>query len=1183
MAILTSRVSWLREKIAANRELASKMEQQLELLEDHPSRVLDFPAAGADENPGLPHPDFQARLKKAPPDRSQFVPLMESRPYGVNLYGFFRTVSGLGSVARSFTKGLETAAIPFQKIAIPSWAEQVSKRSLPVFEPHRVNLILQNPDMLPLFFAAYGTDLLKGCYNIGYWLWELASVRPDWIPLYRYVDEIWVASEFCRLTFQSATSLPVKRIPPVVDGLEKRITHSREHFGLPRDRFVFGYIFDLASYFERKNPLCLVEAFRREFGDSRDVLLCLKYLNAGRDEPNVRALQEAIAGASNIRTFSGTMDGNEIVSLQNSFDCLVSPHRSEGFGYNLAEAMYLAKPVIATRYSSNLDFMREDNSYLIDCSLVPIPLSQGPYQRGQFWAEPSIDHLCHLMRTVFEDSPGRAEKGRRAADEIRVNYSAAAVSRQIASRLEEIGLRAPRLSGAVFGKHEAVAAQPRPRHLSHKRYPPFAMKVAARLRAEELGLARPDYDALSGGGLARLFREHLRAARRPEGPQRSKVVRHWHRAVTSATLDIFRPKPKTPPEFDEVPYLLVHPDVALRVAAGDFRSGYEHWLRFGKQEGRLAHFRESPSPSSKRDIPAGFDEDAYLFLNPDVAAAVDKGLFPSGYRHWVVMGRKEQRGGGPWEPVPDRSQSIELLQSRPFGVNLYGFLSTISGVGASARSFGQALDAARIPFQGISIPSWEDRNARRALPDFDPYRVNLLVQNPDMLPRFARAYGTDPLKGCYNIGYWAWELPSPRSDWFHLYRYVDEIWVGCEFVRDAFQALTKLPVKRMALAVDGIEKQAIYSREHFGLPRGVFVFGYVFDVASHFERKNPLCLVEAFRREFGHSPGVLLYLKYLNADRDQNNVRLLEEAIAGAPNIRTYSGMMDENEIISLQNSIDCLVSPHRGEGFGYNMAEAMYLGKPVIATRYSANLDFMREDNSYLIDCTLVPIPATIGPYLHGHLWADPSVSHLRRLMRTVFEDSAGRDEKGRRAAQEIRKNYSAQAAGKRISDRLEEIGLQRPQLSAALFHSHGAGGQPRLLPEDTPAAIAREIRAWGSKPVVSLTLAVHNMAADSLRRRIESIRSQYYPFWELCLCDNASTSEETIAAMDHYRGSDPRIKITRLERKVSETAASERAREFATGDHLVHLEDDPEFAPDALYRFVQSAELQPSREERL
>ena len=161
------------------------------------------------------------------------------------------------------------------------------------------------------------------------------------------------------------------------------------------------------------------------------------------------------------------------------------------------------------------------------------------------------------------------------------------------------------------------------------------------------------------------------------------------------------------------------------------------------------------APVSRRDIPADFDEDAYLFLNPDVASAVESGSMASGYAHWLATGRREGRGGGPWEPLSDRSEFLELLESRPYGVNLIGFLSTVSGVGASTRSFAQALEAAGIPFQGISIPSWEERGAERPIAKYEPYRVNLLVQNPDMLPRFVQAYGSEMLQGCYNIGYWA--------------------------------------------------------------------------------------------------------------------------------------------------------------------------------------------------------------------------------------------------------------------------------------------------------------------------------------------------------------------------------------------------------------------------------------------
>jgi len=767
------------------------------------------------------------------------------------------------------------------------------------------------------------------------------------------------------------------------------------------------------------------------------------------------------------------------------------------------------------------------------------------------------------------------------------------------------------------------------------------MKIAARLKLHKLQLSRPvEDDLLRKGALLRLFRKHLQ----PGGPGILRTLHDWQRALTSVLLSNLR-RARIPREFDEVTYLLLYPDITEKVAAGDFRTGYEHWMKFGRDEGRLARFHENADEREGRrlqprpGIPADFDEDAYLFLNPDVAGAIEKGLFPSGYSHWNSFGRKEGRGGGPWDEVPDRTQYLSLLESRPYGINLYGFLNTVSGLGSVARSCVRAIESAEIPLNKISIPSWAEPVDQRSLPQFAPYRANLLLQNADMLTRFFNAYGTELLKGAYNIGYWLWELPSARADWHHLYRYVDEVWVASEFCRHAFQTITKLPVTRIPLVVDGLEEKAIYPREHFQLPRDVFVFCYIFDVSSYMDRKNPFCLIDAFKREFGTSRDVLLYLKYFNAKHDEDNVRAIEEAIAGAPNIRTYSGVMDENEIVSLQNSIDCLVSPHRSEGFGYNLAEAMYLGKPVIATRYSSNLDFMRDDNSYLIDCKLIPIPLTVGPYVRGHVWADPSVDHLSYLMRTVFEDRAGRERKAKQAAEDIRREYSAAAVGRKIAGRLEGIGLRKPlpngrgsetlisrretpiprpatpiarpatpiasrdrrqqassvgglvrgqveafqvplakgAVAATIFKIHGAAGQPRLFAADTPASIADEIRNWTAKPVISVITPVYNIEGPYLRRCIDSVRAQYYPFWELCLCDDGSTLPETLDVLESYRGIDPRIKIVVHEKNQGIAAASNRAVEISTGDYVAMLDNDDELAPKALYEVAKAIQSNP------
>jgi GT2 family glycosyltransferase len=139
------------------------------------------------------------------------------------------------------------------------------------------------------------------------------------------------------------------------------------------------------------------------------------------------------------------------------------------------------------------------------------------------------------------------------------------------------------------------------------------------------------------------------------------------------------------------------------------------------------------------------------------------------------------------------------------------------------------------------------------------------------------------------------------------------------------------------------------------------------------------------------------------------------------------------------------------------------------------------------------------------------------------------------------------------------------------------GAGCTTGLLNPETTADLAAEIRGWLSKPIISVITPVYNVKADFLRQCIESVRSQYYPFWELCLCDDGSTLPETIEALESYQGTDSRIKIVRLERNQGIAIASNRAAEFSTGEYLAMLDNDDELAPDALYEVAKAIHANP------
>ena len=659
------------------------------------------------------------------------------------------------------------------------------------------------------------------------------------------------------------------------------------------------------------------------------------------------------------------------------------------------------------------------------------------------------------------------------------------------------------------------------------------------------------------------------------------AYRHW--------LDVGRhearfrklaPRPvdrDVPPDFDEATYLALNPDVARSVSSGEVASGVKHWLGAGRFEARKYSFQGTlgtPLPkaidlTAALALPA-FDEARYLFLHPDVAAAVATGSVSSALEHWARHGYRENRAGVLQNPLlldtESRSERIALL---PFGVNLYGFHSEISGLGTATAGTLAALEAARTPVQIIDVPSWHQPVKPPAEPLTAPFRINLMLQTADMMPLFSARYGAGEMQGRYDIGYWLWELAAPRQNWESSFDVVDEIWAASEFCRTAIQTMSPVPVHTVPLVVEGLERFTSYDRTHFGIAPDAFVFSYAFDISSFIHRKNPMCLVEAFRDAFGDSKEVLLCLKYSHAG---DGAAALDNLIAAASgsNVRFFGESMTREEILSFHAVGDCFVSPHRAEGFGLNIAEAMYLGKPVIATGYSGNLDFMTDSNSYLLDYRLVEVGRDTGPYAKGAIWADPSRDHLAQLLRRVFGHRDEAAEKGRRAAADIRANNSAAAVGEVMRRRFANAGVDRSNAAITLPQRVRRLYSP-FIPSTTPHDTADAIAALAYKPTFSIITPVYDVAPEWLRKCIESVRAQHYPYWELCICDDASTNPDTCKVLDEYTAIDSRIRIARLAKNSGIAAASNRAVEIATGEFIACLDNDDEIAPEALFEITK------------
>ena len=238
--------------------------------------------------------------------------------------------------------------------------------------PHLINLFHLKPDQFEAFVVSLGNSFVKGRYNIGYWVWELGDLPEAWISPIKYFHEIWCPSRFIQSAVSKFVAEPAIYMPPALE-VEDSKGFDRSYFKLPKDRFLFFFIFDFKSSFFRKNPMGCVRAFQEAFHKSdKSVGLVLKSIGGDQYPNEFSKLNEAIRADSRINFIDAIYSPEEIVGLMSVCDSFVSLHRSEGIGLSIAQSMLLGKPVIATGYSGNIDFTRSDNSCLVDYKLIEV-------------------------------------------------------------------------------------------------------------------------------------------------------------------------------------------------------------------------------------------------------------------------------------------------------------------------------------------------------------------------------------------------------------------------------------------------------------------------------------------------------------------------------------------------------------------------------------------------------------------------------------------------------------------------------------------------------------------------------------------------------------------------------------------------------------------------------------------
>lgn len=364
---------------------------------------------------------------------------------GINVCGYLRDESGWGTAARSYVRALRALGVPLALNDVSALSSNRSAdRTMTEFEgdnPFPLNLICVDPTQQFAVLQQLGEGRLKGRYNVGAWAWELPHFPAKWLDRLAFYDEIWVMSSFVANGLSALAPIPVVRIPPVLTVSEQGSReHGRLRLGVSPNEFVFLFVFDMHSHMARKNPLAAIDAFRLAFAPTDPARLVIKCVNGDTDLMGLTAMYERAQGHS-IRILDGYWTLEGVQDLFAGCDAYVSLHRSEGLGLTIAEAMALGKPVIATGWSGNGDFMDVSNSFPVRYNLIEIPESIGPYRAGETWAEPSVEHAAALMRYVYEDREDASERGKAARLAIEREYSEERIAALIRRRLETISIR----------------------------------------------------------------------------------------------------------------------------------------------------------------------------------------------------------------------------------------------------------------------------------------------------------------------------------------------------------------------------------------------------------------------------------------------------------------------------------------------------------------------------------------------------------------------------------------------------------------------------------------------------------------------------------------------------------------------------------------------------------------------
>jgi len=242
----------------------------------------------------------------------------------------------------------------------------------------------------PLTLDQFGGRKFKGL-NVWCLVLESTALPARTQEAAENADQIWVPTTFVRNVCVK-NGMPAKKLHVVPYHLPQPPRPRLEPGS--KDPFTVLMSWDGRSSMNRKYVIGGVQAFKKAWPRDNEVRLRLKTRDLSPE--NTALLTQAIGGDARISIedrFTETVD-----EIYDGAHVLLHPHRAEGYGRHMIEAMQRRLPVIATAYSGCMDWLRPDNALLVDYTLIETRQQEYQYPQGGLWAEPDAQQLADSLR-----------------------------------------------------------------------------------------------------------------------------------------------------------------------------------------------------------------------------------------------------------------------------------------------------------------------------------------------------------------------------------------------------------------------------------------------------------------------------------------------------------------------------------------------------------------------------------------------------------------------------------------------------------------------------------------------------------------------------------------------------------------------------------------------------------------